>query len=124
MIVGLGVDLLENDRVERELGRGAWFANDGVFTDSEVRQCAGGRSAARRYAACFAAKEATLKALGVAASDLAMFREVEVVLTQGVGTIVLHDRLRSHAERLGVRSIRLSVAPAKKLTGALVILEA
>ena len=124
MIVGLGVDLLENSRVAQELARGDWRQENGVFTSEEIKRCSTGKNPALRYAACFAAKEATLKALGVGVSDLAMFREVEIGLDEnGEYVVVLHDRLKSESEQLGVRHIRISVAAAAKQTGAMVILE-
>ena len=124
MIVGLGVDLLENSRIAQELARGDWRQENGVFTSEEIKRCSTGKNPALRYAACFAAKEATLKALGVEVSDLAMFREVEIGLDEnGEYVVVLHDRLKSESEQLGVRHIRISVAAAAKQTGAMVILE-
>lgn len=125
MILGLGIDLLENRRVERELSQGNWLLDDGVFTQQEINYCSSARRPARRYAACFAAKEATLKALGVRVSDLAIFREVEVGLgPNSQYTIVLHDRLKAESEQLGVRHIKLSIAHSAKQTGAIVVLEA
>jgi holo-[acyl-carrier protein] synthase len=124
VIVGLGVDLLENSRIAQELARGDWRQENGVFTSEEIKRCSTGKNPALRYAACFAAKEATLKALGVGVSDLAMFREVEIGLDEnGEYVVVLHDRLKSESEQLGVRHIRISVAAAAKQTGAMVILE-
>jgi len=124
VIVGLGVDLLENSRVEQELARDDWQQNDGIFTPEEMKRCNAGKNPALHYAACFAAKEATLKALGVAISDLAMFREVEIGLDiNGAHAVVLHDRLQSESEQLGVRHISVSIAAAAKQTGAMVILE-
>ena len=124
MIVGLGVDLIENRRVRQELARGDWQQDDGIFTSEEIRRCDAGKNPALHYAACFAAKEATLKALGVEVSDLAMFREVEVSLDpNGDHVVVLHGRLQSESKQLGVRHIRVSVAAAVKQTGAMVILE-
>ena len=124
MIVGLGVDLLENIRVAQELARGDWRQENGVFTSEEIKRCSTGKNPALRYAACFAAKEATLKALGIGVSDLAMFREVEIALDEnGEYAVVLHNRLKSESEQLGVRHIRVSVAAAAKQTGGMVILE-
>lgn len=124
MIVGLGVDLLENKRVEQELTRGDWRHGDGIFTREEMTRCNAGKNPALRYAACFAAKEATLKALRVEISDLGMFHEVEISLgITGAHAVVLHDRLQSVSEALGVRHIRVSTAAAAKQTGAMVILE-
>ena len=124
MIIGLGVDLVENHRVTQELARGDWRPENGVFTRAEIERCSTGKTPALRYAACFAAKEATLKALGVGVSDWAMFREVEIGLdNNGEYAVVLHDRLKSQAEQLGVRHVRVSIAAAAKQTGAMVILE-
>ncbi|MBZ5628736.1 MAG: 4'-phosphopantetheinyl transferase superfamily protein [Acidobacteriia bacterium] len=122
MIVGLGIDLIANSRVQRELARAEWRLGDGIFTSREISRCNRDRRPALCYAACFAAKEATLKALGVLVADLGMLREVEVELGDGCA-IVLHDRMKSESERLGVRHVRLSLAPGKRQTGALVILE-
>jgi len=124
VIVGLGIDLIENCRVEQELARGEWVGEDGIFSREEIRYCSLGRKPARRYAACFVAKEAALKALGAGVGDLAIFREVEVKVGSGSKhEIVLHHRLQADARRLGVGQINLSIAASKRQTGAMVILE-
>ena len=124
MILGVGIDLVESRRMQRELARGAWVAHDGVFTSGEIQRCSHGRGRAARYAACFAAKEATLKALGLPVDDLGLLREVEIGAPgDGGATIILHDRVKAEAERLGVTHIRASVAPAADVAGAVVILE-
>jgi holo-[acyl-carrier protein] synthase len=125
VIVGLGIDLLENSRVERELARGDWLLDDGIFTREEIRHCSGARKPGLRYAACFAAKEATLKAMNARISDLGIFREVEVRAgSDREYELVLHGRLKTQGERLGVRRTRLSLARTAKHTAAAVILEA
>ena len=124
MIVGLGIDLVENSRVTKELAQGDWRPENGVFTSGEIDRCSTGKNPALRYAACFAAKEAALKALGIGLSDWVMFREVEICRDEnGEYTAILHDRLKSKSEQLGVRQIRVSIAAARKQTGAVVILE-
>ena len=124
MIVGLGTDLVESNRVLRELAHGPWLAGDGVFTPEEIEYCSLGKQPGRRYAACFAAKEATLKALGTPVTDLGMFREVEV--KPGGRTeheIVLHNRLQAIASKLGAKRINLSIAATRRRVSAMVILE-
>jgi len=122
-MIGMGIDLLENRRVEQELARGSWQPADGIFTAPEIAYCEAGRKPASRYAACFAAKEATLKAFGIEVSDLAYFSETEVQEHNGQYGVILHNRLRSRSEQMGVREIRLSIAFAEKHTGAIVVLE-
>jgi phosphopantetheinyl transferase (holo-ACP synthase) len=41
----------------------------------------------------------------------------------GEYAVVLHDRLKSESQQLGVRHIRVSIAAAAEQTGAMVILE-
>jgi holo-[acyl-carrier protein] synthase len=125
VILSLGIDLLETSRVEQELSRGAWLLADGIFTPEEITYCSSAKKPALRYAACFAAKEAILKALGVQVSDLALYREVELSHAGSRGyRVVLHDRLRSASERLGVQNIFLSISNHGGQTGAVVIIEA
>lgn len=124
MIVGLGIDLLENSRVEQELARGDWLLSDGIFTQEEIRHSGGSRRAGLGYAACFAAKEATFKAMNARISDLTIFREVEILAgAHGEYRVMLHGGLRKAFERRGGKQIRLSVARNAKHTVALVILE-
>lgn len=124
MILGLGVDLLDTGRVERELSQGKWLADQGIFTPGEIRFCSAALNPVHQYAACFAAKEAAMKALGVQANDLALFREVEVGHGSGQGyDLILRDRLKVVSERLGVRCIKLSMTQSGSQAGAIVILE-
>ncbi|VDC26076.1 holo-ACP synthase [Pseudogemmobacter humi] len=64
MILGIGSDLANIDRIEATLARfGARF-RDRVFTESEQRKAEGRRQTAATYAKRWAAKEACSKALG------------------------------------------------------------
>ena len=79
MSVGLGVDIVEIERMRRILDRTPSFAHK-VFTDAEQDYCNRKGNPATHYAARFAAKEAVCKALGtgILASGIGM-RDVEVV---------------------------------------------
>lgn len=124
MLVGIGVDLMEHGRMQRELQHGAWLGRDGVFTPREIGRCGRGPRAAQLFAACFAAKEATLKALGMPCDDLGLLREIELLdPLRGSEKIVLHRRAKAEAQRLGVARIHATVTPARKYVAALVILE-
>jgi holo-[acyl-carrier protein] synthase len=84
-----------------------------LFTEAEVRSC-GPRveSAAPRYAARFAAKEAVLKLL--APTDaIPPWRSIEVRSEpSGAPSIVLHDEAAELARRRGVTHIALSLSHA------------
>ncbi len=125
VIVGTGIDITEHLRMQRELGKGSWDPDRDVFTAAEITDCQSARSASLQYATCFAAKEAVLKALGLAVGDLGFLREVEVRLgPNGRHSIALHGRTLGEANRLGVKHIWLSIASTKKHSSAMVVLEA
>ena len=123
MIVALGIDLVDSKRMARELARGDWSPHDGVFTPSEIAYCTAGKHPERRYATCFAAKEATLKALGMDIPDLGIFREVEIRLQAESKDVVLRRRAAAAARQLGACRILLSVAPGINRAAAMVIVE-
>ena len=124
MIVGLGTDIVETSRVARELERGPWLDQDGIFTLAEIAHCSTARNPAQRYAVCFAAKEAALKALGTDVEDIGLFREVEVGFGSSLERrMILHGRAQNIATKLGIRNLRLSIAVERKSVGAMVILE-
>ncbi len=123
MILGIGTDLLEVARMERELERGdSGFRNE-VFTPAEIAWCEARRDPARHFAARFAAKEALLKALPAACAAPCL-RDVEVAPPDG-GTprLVLHGTLEEAAGALGVRGLHVSLSHTPRLAAASVLLE-
>jgi holo-[acyl-carrier protein] synthase len=75
MSSGVGIDLLEIDRMERALERHPRLA-ERIFTRAELDYAEARARPARHLAARFAAKEAVVKALGLSGFDL---RQIEVI---------------------------------------------
>jgi holo-[acyl-carrier protein] synthase len=127
MIVGIGIDLVEIERLAKALGapHGPRF-EERVFTEGERADCAG-RGAQGRIAclaARFAAKEACLKALGTGWSEGLSFRQVEVVRSSdGAPRLVLSGRAAERAGSMSVRGLHLSVTHERGVAGAVVVLE-
>ena len=99
-MAAVGIDLLEIDRLERALERHPRLA-ERVFTEAEREYAAARARPGRHLAARFAAKEAVVKALGLAGA----FRlgEIEVVAGEPP-TVRLSGRAAAAAagERVGV----------------------
>lgn len=90
-IVGLGVDVVEVDRIEAMLARHRTRFLTRVFTQGEVEHSKGRRARAQHLAARFACKEAVMKALGTGLSAGITWHDVEVVTeASGKPTLVLH----------------------------------
>jgi holo-[acyl-carrier protein] synthase len=123
VIIGSGIDFLENRRFRDALAHGEWRSCDGIFSASEILYCQACQKPALRYAACFAAKQAALRALGVSAGDITLFREIEIKPARDTQKLVLRKRLRWEATQLGVHHIRLAVTQNAHHTTAMVILE-
>ena len=122
-VVGVGIDLVDVARLRSALTRRPGFAAR-VFTDQERDTPASGARVVERLAARFAAKEATMKALGVGLGAFAL-RDVEVVV-DGAGrpSLRLHGAAGDRASRLGVRSFAISLSHTTTLASAVVVAEA
>jgi holo-[acyl-carrier protein] synthase len=110
VVVGVGVDLCEVDRMREVLARTPGFAAR-VFTDGERAYCdRRRRDPAERYAARFAAKEAVLKAMGLGIGACGM-REIEVVRARsGAPAVALHGRAAELAAERGVTGWHLTLS--------------
>jgi holo-[acyl-carrier protein] synthase len=125
MIVGIGIDLVDVERMRRLLERKGERALLRLFTDGERAYAATHPEPARQLAARAAAKEAAFKAL--AGNDLARaigWRELEVVSrTHQSPILLLHGRAYDRASELGVVRSHLSLTHTDTTAAAVVIVE-
>ena len=124
MIVGLGLDIAEVDRIEAAIRHhGAPFL-ERLFTPAEVSYCERHKNRFERYAARFAAKEAAMKALGTGWSHGVRWRDIEIAReATGKPTLRLVGAALQIAERMGVKSISVSITHSGNLALAQVIFE-
>lgn len=118
-VVGVGIDVVDIERMRRALGRTEGFGPR-YFTESELAR-ARPEDPAPSLAARFAAKEAVLKALGLGIFDLPL-REIEV--TGGGGSppaIRLHATAATAAADRGVRRWLVSLTHDGGVAAAVVV---
>lgn len=109
-LAGVGVDIVEIARMERILERTPRFAAR-VFTDEERHYCENTTRPAAHYACRFAAREATLKALGCGFDGCGRYDEVSVVLdAAGRPQVALKGRAAEIARQQGVLAIAISLS--------------
>ena len=124
MIVGIGLDIAEPERLEQAVARYGQRFLERIFTPKEIAYCERKRNKWERYAARFAAKEAAFKALGTGWRRGVRWREVEVVnLPGGKPTMSLSGQAKEFATRQGVQHISLSLTHARQFALAQVIFE-
>jgi|SRR5688572_14964605 holo-[acyl-carrier protein] synthase len=117
MPAGIGIDLLEIERLERALERYPRLEAR-LFTDGERAYAAARRRPARHLAARFAAKEAVVKALG--ASGFAP-REIEIEAGEPP-QVRLSGRTAGLAAERGV-SIQVSLTHGRDHAAAVALAE-
>jgi holo-[acyl-carrier protein] synthase len=116
-ILGIGVDLVEVARIERAMARHEGFVPR-IFSVRERKRCEDCASPARRYAACFAAKEAASKALGTGVKGFT-WQEVEVLSDErGRPYLVLSGRAEEVAKSRGVEKMQVSISHTRDLAMA------
>jgi holo-[acyl-carrier protein] synthase len=124
LIVGLGLDIAEIDRIEAAIVRHGVPFLDRLFTPSEAAYCERHKNRYEHYAARFAAKEAAMKALGTGWRRGVRWLDIEVIREpSGKPTLRLEGVAREFAERLGVKNISLTITHSENLAVAQVIFE-
>jgi holo-[acyl-carrier protein] synthase len=113
---GVGIDLLEIERLERALERRPRLA-DRLFTPSERAYAAARARPAQHLAARFCAKEAVAKALGLEAWS---FQDVEVVGGEGPPAVRLSGAAAARAQALGV-SVQVSLTHTRRDAAAVAL---
>lgn len=124
MIVGIGIDLAEVDRIRQAIERHGQRFIERIYTEKEIAYVERKANKYERYAARFAAKEAGMKAVGTGWKRGVRWRDFEVTnMPSGRPTLQLHGEAAKFAENLGVRNVALSITHTAAQGMAIVILE-
>ncbi|HEY5329087.1 MAG TPA: holo-ACP synthase [Acidobacteriaceae bacterium] len=124
MVIGLGTDLIEIERIERSVARFGERFLERVFTPGEIAYCHAKRGPAESFAARFAAKEAGAKALGTGISRGVSWKEFEVKRKPGQRPeLHLSGRAAEVARELGVNRMSLSLTHSRHMSMAVVVAE-
>jgi holo-[acyl-carrier protein] synthase len=119
-VIGIGVDLVEVDRMRTVLARTPTMAEK-LFTEGERAYATTANDPAERFAARFAAKEAVMKALrvGLGAVD---WHDIEVVRNdQGAPALVITGRAQALADEAGVTRWLLTLTHTTTMAEAIAV---
>ena len=122
MIIGIGCDIIEINRVEKAVQSDSFKKR--VFTEAEIAYCESrGKQQFASFAARFAAKEAVLKAFGTGLRGGELV-EIEVLNDElGCPQLNLRGYYEELAKSKGVVKIHVTLSHSKDSAMAYVVLE-
>src|SRR5262244_3096443 len=108
MITGIGIDVVQNERIRESIQRfGDRFLHR-IYTEREIEYCSKCVQPEIHYAARFAAKEAAFKALGTGWAAGVKWKDIEIVRLQS-GKPELHLYGEALAVATEMRATRFHV---------------
>ncbi|PYR99220.1 MAG: holo-[acyl-carrier-protein] synthase [Acidobacteria bacterium] len=125
MITGIGIDVIQNERIRESIQRfGERFLNR-IYTEREKEYCKNCAKPEIHYAARFAAKEAAFKALGTGWAAGVKWKDVEVErLPSGKPELHLYGEALARATSMASSRFYVSLTHDQLVSCAVVILEA
>ena len=124
MIIGLGVDIAEVERVKAAIERHGEAFLRRIYTPGERAYCEKFRNKYERYAGRFAVKEAAMKALGTGWRKGIRWVDIEVERQKGGKPVLaLHGVAKARAAEMGVKNMAMSITHTEEEAFAQVIFE-
>jgi len=125
MITGIGIDVVQNERIRQSIEKfGDRFINR-IYTEGEKEYCNNSANPALHYAARWAAKEAAFKALGTGWSSGVKWKDVEVHRQpSGKPELHLHGEALVLAHSMGATRFYVSLTHDQLISCAVVVFDA
>lgn len=124
MILGIGTDLVENERIREAFEKYGERFLKRIFSEDEIDYSLSHNDPVPYLSARFAVKEAAVKALNLIGQSGISYKDVEVSgKVFGKKKLVLSNRAREIADQKGVADFHISLTHTDSLSMAVVILE-
>ena len=121
MIVGIGNDIIEIERVEKAISKEGFIAK--VYTQREIENIVKRGNRTETYAGIFSAKEAISKAIGTGVREFAL-TDLEI-LNDNLGKpyVIVSDKLNKIIQRKKENyQIEIAISHSKKYATAMAII--
>ncbi len=121
MIKGIGTDILEIYRLERQVDNNRFMSD--YYTENEISYISAKKNRAETAAAFFCAKEAAAKALGCGFSGFSP-RDIEIIHNdKGAPEIILHNGAEKVSKERGISKMYVSLTHCREYAAAFVTAE-
>ena len=118
MIIGIGNDLIENERIKKAYEKDAFLSY--VFTKAEIELINKKKESA---AGNWAVKESVAKAMGTGFSGIRI-KEIEVLRdNNGKPYVNLYGKALERQKELGIKRFFVSISDTKEYTSAVAVAE-
>ena len=121
MIVGIGNDIIEIERVEKAISKEGFIAK--VYTQREIENIVKRGNRSETYAGIFSAKEAISKAIGTGVREFAL-TDLEILNDDlGKPYVIVSDKLNKIIQRKKENyQIEIAISHSKKYATAMAII--
>ncbi len=121
MILGIGVDIIEIDRIKSVIDRFDRRFLNKIYTENEINYCINKANKYQHFAARFAAKEAIYKALSEAEQKIANWKNIEVFnQNNGLPIVKTYGKLKEYLS--DDKEIKLSISHSENYVVCFAIL--
>ncbi len=122
MIIGVGIDIIEIERIKKAITKNPKIISR-IFNQEEIGLFEEENFRPNMIAGFFAAKEATVKALGTGIRGL-QWKDIEIKKTrEGKPLIELHNNAKNIAYSKNITNIHISISHSKEYAVAQAIAE-
>ena len=121
MIVGIGNDIIEIERVEKAISKEGFIAK--IYTQREIENIIKRGNRTETYAGIFSAKEAISKAIGTGVREFAL-TDLEILNDHlGKPYVIVSDKLKKIIQRKKENyQIEIAISHSKKYATAMAII--
>jgi holo-[acyl-carrier protein] synthase len=124
MVSGVGIDVIDLSDFGRTLERSGERFIQRIYTKGEIEYCRSQPHPAQSFAARFAAKEAAMKALGIAGEEGLSWKDFEIaVSSSGRPTMILHAHAAARSKALRLQTLQISISHSLSTASAVAIAE-
>lgn len=123
-VMGIGIDLVENERMRKTLRRWDRSFKEKIFLPRERTYCESRAEPWNHYAGRFAVKEAVSKAFGTGVSEHIGWLDIEVVRDRKTGapSVRLSPKGKQLARKRGVEEVLVSLSHTRHYAVAQAVL--
>ncbi|MGB5848531.1 MAG: holo-ACP synthase [Ignavibacteriaceae bacterium] len=121
MVIGIGTDIIEIDRIKNSIEKNGDRFLSKIYTPTEIEYCLSKANKYQHFAARFAAKEAVYKALATGWQEVLSWQEIEIFNeSTGMPQVTMRGKLKEFLA--DDKSLKISISHSKNYVVSVAII--